>query len=245
MSTTPDDNVVEIDRTRTDEIIQFVRKNPRSTKAEVIRHMKGKSAVTTTHALINALISEGKINVYKVNVQTHLLSINEDNQFNKFHKLISDMEDLIEESQDTEAGFHGGIEYKDKTPHSRDDKDKLVPIQTNDNQLTKLRESMDGLENSYSQAFLLIIQALYPDVYYTFNDSDSNVLFKKLENLYFRIAITCYPGNQYANKFLELCIKNIEKNLKTYNKYKYSKGREGTADKIIETIENFRKQFLS
>lgn len=58
------------------EILQFVFKNPDCTKSDVIRHMKGRSAVTTTHAILKDMIREGKINVYKKNLQTHLLNIN-------------------------------------------------------------------------------------------------------------------------------------------------------------------------
>lgn len=63
------------------EILQYVldrqKAKQRTTKAEVIRHMRGDSAVNTTHGLIQDLIKEGKINVEKLNSQVHFLTINE------------------------------------------------------------------------------------------------------------------------------------------------------------------------
>ena len=78
------------------EILQFVSKNPNCTKADVIRHMIGRSAVTTTHAILKDIIRDGKINVYKKNLQTHLLTINEDNEFNRVNKEFSEIETCID-----------------------------------------------------------------------------------------------------------------------------------------------------
>jgi hypothetical protein len=58
--------------------------------------MKGRSAVTTTHAILQDLIKEGIINVHKKNLQTHLLTINEQNQFNWIIKHLSEIEDFID-----------------------------------------------------------------------------------------------------------------------------------------------------
>jgi hypothetical protein len=63
------------------EILRYVldrqRANQRTTKAEVIRHMRGISAVNTTHHLIMELIKEGKLNVEVLNSQVHFLTANE------------------------------------------------------------------------------------------------------------------------------------------------------------------------
>lgn len=63
------------------EILRYVldrqRAKQRTTKAEVIRHMRGMSAVNTTHGLIIDLIKEGKLNVEKLNSQVHFLTANE------------------------------------------------------------------------------------------------------------------------------------------------------------------------
>lgn len=81
---------------RQSEILQFVSKNPNCTKAEVIRYMKGRSAVTTTHAILKDLIREGAINVYKKNLQTHLLTINRENEFIWINNALADIYDFIE-----------------------------------------------------------------------------------------------------------------------------------------------------
>lgn len=49
----------------------------RTTKAEVIRYMRGDSAVNTTHHLIMELFREGKLNVEELNSQVHFLTVNE------------------------------------------------------------------------------------------------------------------------------------------------------------------------
>ncbi len=61
------------------EILRFVwnrqMAKQKTTKAEVIRHMRGMSAVNTTHGLILAMIKEGKLNVEELNSQVHFLTV--------------------------------------------------------------------------------------------------------------------------------------------------------------------------
>jgi hypothetical protein len=58
-------------------ILDRQRANQRTTKSEVIRHMKGMSAINTTHHLIMDLIKEGKLNVEVLNSQVHFLTVSE------------------------------------------------------------------------------------------------------------------------------------------------------------------------
>jgi hypothetical protein len=62
------------------------RAKQRTTKAEVIRHMRGMSAVNTTHGLIMDLVKEGKLNVEELNSQVHFLSINENYDLPQFER---------------------------------------------------------------------------------------------------------------------------------------------------------------
>lgn len=61
--------------------------------------MLGKSAVTTTHAILKDMVNEGKLNVYKKNLQTHLLTINEKNEFNKIYNFLMKIDGLIGKMQ--------------------------------------------------------------------------------------------------------------------------------------------------
>jgi hypothetical protein len=81
---------------RQHEILEFVSKNANCTKADVIRYMKGRSALTTTHAILKDLIKEGAINVHKKNLQTHLLTINRESEFIWINNALADINDFID-----------------------------------------------------------------------------------------------------------------------------------------------------
>lgn len=72
------------------EILRYVldrqKAKQRTTKAEVIRHMRGMSAVNTTHSLIMDLIKEGKLNVDVLNSQVHFLKVNEKYDLPQFER---------------------------------------------------------------------------------------------------------------------------------------------------------------
>jgi hypothetical protein len=91
---------------RQHDILQFISKNPNCTKADVIKHMIGRSAVTTTHAILKEMIQEGKLNVYKKNLQTHLLTINEKNEFNKIKEDLTEIEKIIDNMDNTIEAFY-------------------------------------------------------------------------------------------------------------------------------------------
>ena len=59
-----------------------------------MRHLQGISGLNTTHKTIMDLIDEGKINPIKDNPrsQTHYLTINESNEFNKIYNTLSEIE---------------------------------------------------------------------------------------------------------------------------------------------------------
>jgi len=231
------------DINRTDEILRFVRDNPRRTKAEVIRHMKGKSAVTTTHALLTSLIDEGKIKVDKINVQTHLLSINEHNEFNKFHKLLSEIEVLIYEM---EQGLPDGLQYDPDGVPMVDKGKGTVILDEDDNQYLKLGTALDGINNSYRQAFFMMIQILYNEIYNKFinYDKERRILLHKLDYLNRWLAENPWC-RKFANQILEVSAKNIEKYLKDYNRYKFTKDKTDLGDKLIEMIDKVKNQFLN
>ena len=83
------------------EILRYVldrqKAKQRTTKSEVIRHMRGMSAVNTTHGLIMDLIKEGKLNVEVLNSQVHFLTIGEKFDFNNMQRelLKSKVEEVM------------------------------------------------------------------------------------------------------------------------------------------------------
>jgi hypothetical protein len=83
------------EKSRHASIIQFVIDNPNCTKADVIRYMKGRSSINTTHAILINLINEGKIIKHEKNLQTHLLTINEKNKFIKIYNELSETDQVI------------------------------------------------------------------------------------------------------------------------------------------------------
>ena len=72
-------------------------KAKRINKSDVVRHLQGISRLNTTHKTIMDLIDEGKINPIKDNPrsQTHCLTINESNEFNKIYNTLSEIEIII------------------------------------------------------------------------------------------------------------------------------------------------------
>ena len=72
-------------------------KAKRINKSDVVRHLQGISRLNTTHKTIMDLLDEGKINPIKDNPrsQTHYLTINESNEFNKIYNTLSEIEIII------------------------------------------------------------------------------------------------------------------------------------------------------
>ena len=72
-------------------------KAKRINKSDVVRHLQGIPRLNTTHKTIMDLIDEGKINPIKDNPrsQTHYLTINESNEFNKIYNTLSEIEIII------------------------------------------------------------------------------------------------------------------------------------------------------
>lgn len=72
-------------------------KAKRINKSDVVRHLQGISRLNTTHKTIMDLIDEGKINPIKDNPrsQTHYLTIDESNEFNKIYNTLSEIEIII------------------------------------------------------------------------------------------------------------------------------------------------------
>jgi DNA primase catalytic subunit len=89
------------DEERRIEILQYVMyrqlDNQRTTKANVIRHLKEKKMASgeTTHNILKDLIIEGKLNRQEINTQLHYLTINEENEFNKTYNMLTELKTFM------------------------------------------------------------------------------------------------------------------------------------------------------
>jgi len=75
-------------------IYHFIAEHPGTTKTEVVKHMKGKSALATTHKIIKRLILEKKIICIpdESNSQIHHLYLDSKNSFNILQTKIRELE---------------------------------------------------------------------------------------------------------------------------------------------------------
>jgi hypothetical protein len=74
--------------------------NKRTTKTDVIKHMKGMSSRETTHNLIKELRNEGKLNVEVLNSQVHFLTVKENYDLAQFER-----ESLVKAITETHSYF--------------------------------------------------------------------------------------------------------------------------------------------
>jgi hypothetical protein len=193
-------------------------------------------------ALVNGYPIKNKC--YKVNIQTHLLTINEKNHFNKFHRLLSEIDSLISRAEG-EAFPTGVIQDPDGVPIVTTATSTIFPDE-DDKQYRKLGTALQGLRNYYRQSFFLIIQILYNKIERSLQSQkkDRVILFRMLNSLTARLSL--HPlDEKTARELLATYTKNIEKYVREYNRYKYVKDKTDLGDKLIETIENFKKEFLS
>ncbi|MGC1263578.1 MAG: hypothetical protein WA932_06400, partial [Nitrososphaeraceae archaeon] len=84
-------------------ILDYLRENSskKINKSDVMRYMEDTSRAMTTHKIIMDLIKEGKIKMIKdkPHSQTHYLTINDENEFNRINQELSKMEKQIEKLQ--------------------------------------------------------------------------------------------------------------------------------------------------
>lgn len=210
---------IPIDVSRTDQILRFVRSNPNCTKTSVIRHMKGRSSINTTHYILLNLIDKGKLNVNRVTTQTHLLTINEEDDFNIFYKILVDIEDLIEEMSE----FISSNDI-DKNP-----------------EIKKLFVGLDGIENSYRE----LVSTMLTMIYFPIIASPGSfgefykILFNQLDVIYSKYAYARWD-KKTTDEVLAISSKNLEVGFKAYNNQ--VKVKTNIGDRLMEALEDFRNK---
>jgi hypothetical protein len=223
------------------EILNFVNNNPNSTKADVVRHMLGRSAVTTTHAILKDMIWVGKINIYKKNLQTHLLTINQGNDFNKIYFWLSRLEkniDLMYEPAKKIVSM-GDPDTMRKT-HER-----LHVRELHDNFLGGYQQSMDNILE-----FLLLLASNKIEM-----EKDLIFLYSKIIKLKIKIdeQMFNFEAKGIEHKFLgsrSMIIGGLfDLERVKQDDIDYAKKKGIVIDPVIKsaksTIMDFRKEFLS
>lgn len=93
------------DKDRDDEILKYIKANPKATKADVIRYMtnRGIGSTVTTHRRIIDFISEKKLLVLKdkPNSQIHHLIINNKNNYNLINEQLLEIEAHVDEMNES------------------------------------------------------------------------------------------------------------------------------------------------
>jgi hypothetical protein len=238
----------EIFESRRSFIIKYVIDHPNCTKADVIRYMKGRSAVRTTHGILIKLIKEGKIKVQKKHIQTHLLTINDDNDFIKIYKQIDELYNFTNEASKymhskVALGFFAKY-HKTKPPLKY--------------------EGINGLENSFRQLFNIMTQILDDQISETsrkqdasVRDADHRLLDDNIKFVYSNLSFYSWD-RKTTKEVVDFCSGNIKRFFQTANKDKnklvkmmdrdeIDKINEYTeiGDKLIQIIDKFKREYSS
>jgi len=207
-------------------------------KADVMRHLESTSRLNTTHRTIVDLIEEGKIKMNKENPrsQTHYLTINENNVFNKIYFELSEIENLI----DRKDAFVRARYYLTDT----------------DSDAANLLEVY--LIRLFEQPIDTMIRVLLVKISTSHLSIDeSDILYRKIVKLIQKQAIQPRSYHrtveEQAKWILDHFTKTIDNVARTKDKdfQKYSKSYSkynldfGIKEDIIRLMENFQEKFLS
>ncbi len=229
-------------QSRRTEIIGYVIDHPKTSKADVIRYMKGRSSVNTTHAILINLINEDKINVYKKNIQTHLLTINEEDIFIKLYKQLDELYAFVNAAR-LNLRHLGSLKrfYKSKS--------------------SLKYHGIQGFENLFRQLFSIIFQILSLESLKSTKGqeatglADWRILRDKINLLYF--AMTYYKwDHETTNEVVDFCTENIKQYFQVLEKeknglVKIMKGEDieflnndlEFGNQLIEIIDKFEKEY--
>jgi hypothetical protein len=201
--------------------------------------MKGRSAVRTTHAILMSLIKEDKIKVQKKHTQTHLLTVNNDNDFIKLHTQIDQLYNFTAEARKYmhRSNYHF---YRTKPPLKY--------------------EGTNGLENSFRQLFNVMTQVLYSRISMASigqesHNADWRVLDNQIKHVFYNLAFYNWDKN-ITKEAVDLYSENIKQFFQTLNKEKNKlvkiMEREQIdildihiefGNKLLEIIDKFEKEY--
>jgi len=82
---------------RRQSIIDYIKRNPKTTKTKVIQYMSKKgSSLMTTHRILNDLHEKGIINIERPNSQLNYLIINDENEYSKIYNWLTEIDKIID-----------------------------------------------------------------------------------------------------------------------------------------------------
>jgi ferritin len=220
-------------------ILEYVRENsldPKVTKSDVMRHLEQVSRPMTTHKITVELIKEGKIKMVKPSdkpySQIDYLIINEQDEFVKIYKSLSEIENLIGAMDETVHGVLKGI--SEKSTH------------TSYAHLQELRLLNNRLLIPYEAAINLILQELLTKINDKIHsENDSQMLYTKIGEVLRKFTL------QRWNPALGETSKKLDYLSGDWKKVKSSSFTEAKninaelAGDLITFVEKFKKEFLS
>jgi hypothetical protein len=215
-----------------------------------MRHLESISRLNTTHRTIVDLIDEGKIKMNKDNPrsQTHYLTINENNEFNKIYNKLLKIENHI----DAMNGFTAAT-YEIMRAEIKEKKDKNHNIldESNAGHLLSvlIRDPYESAISHMLHFFLLKVSELH------LNAEDSEILYRKIARLFQKmlsqrgIQDLKKSTNQKLNYIIITNEDDIKKHVKYFRKYAsiYDKYKIdfGLKDDLIQLMKHFQEEFLS
>jgi hypothetical protein len=209
-------------------------------KSDVMRHLEPISRLKTTHGTIVNLIDEGKIKMIKdkPHSQTHYLTINEKNEFNKIYDSLLEIENHI----DAMDPFVNAIrELKRKDNEDESNAGHILGIDYQTPYETAVDKTLHYLLDKVSDMHL--------------NHEDSEIAYKQIVKLFQKILSQRghkdlkESTNRALDDVVSVSEHDIRQDAKYFHKYAsiYDKYKVdfGVRDDLLQIIKDIKARFLS
>jgi hypothetical protein len=220
-------------------ILDYVRehsldKDPKITKSDVMRHLKKESRMMTTHKTIIELIKEGKIKMVKPKdkpySQTDYLVINQEDEFNKIYNCLSEIESIM---------------YVMQEPLKKISR-LYYPKGMSEEEKSQARKLEINFKVPYKEAINVMLQELLARV----NDKihsqkDKEILYARIFDFSRILTLQFWPAGVKVTQQLDSLVSTRLMLVKPSALSEAKNINVDLANKLIETIENFKKEFLS
>jgi hypothetical protein len=222
-------------------ILDYIRENspakdPKKTKSDVMQHMKKQSRMMSTYKTTIQLIKEGKIKMVKPKdkpySQIDYLVINEQDEFIKIYKSLSEIENFIGAMDETVHSVLKGI--SEKSTH------------TSYAHLKELERLNRSFLIPYEDAINLILQELLARINDKIHsDNDSQILYTKIVEALRKFTVQRWdPAFRETSKRLDI-FSGVLKKVKFSHITEAKNINVELAGDLITLVEKFKKEFLS
>jgi len=218
---------------KTISILAYIKENPGATENKVATYMADKricSRLTSLNKIEN-LISSGKVLDLKQNNSFHRLFINDDNEFNRIDKMLSQIQRVID-AMDKPLGKIN---------------QELVSKNRNKQWPPELVELRDHLRVPYTQAVNIMLQALLVQIMNILTlENDRQILYSRITKLMQKLTqqyLVLHEPIRILDNLSE-SIKELDR-LPHIRDYSNNLGLDiiDLPYLIITIIQNFKKQF--